>query len=149
MKCIDSELLQRFFDGECSDKEAIGVKQHMSACQNCRHRYEELQTRVNSIHQAFGMLCRDAIDIPPMPFPDPAQKRISLRRKYILPLLAAASILLFILIFSTKENNNMTGDQMLHSCFVGELDANKPVDQQELSFTVISPDGKVSEDVVR
>ncbi len=149
MKCIDDELLQCFFDGECNQEEAIEVKLHMSKCQNCRHKYAQLQTRVHSINQAFGMLCRDAIDIPPMPLPEPAQKRISLRRKYILPLLAAAGILIFILIFSTKENNNMTGDQMLHSCFVGELDANKPVDQQELSFTVISPDGKVSEDVVR
>ncbi len=149
MKCIDNELLQRFFDGECSEREAIQVKFHMSACQHCQHRYEALQTSINSIHQAFGMLCSDAIDIPPMPLPKPARKRISLHRKFLVPLLAAASILLFILVFNTKENNNMSGDPMLHSCFIGELDANKPVDQQELSFTVISPDGKVSEDVVR
>ncbi len=149
MICIDNELLQRFFDGECRNEEAIEVKLHMSACQNCRHRYEALQTRVNSIHQAFGMLCSDNIDIPPMPRPEPTQKRIPLRRKYILPLLAAASILLFILVFNTKENNNMSVDQMSHSCFIGEFDANKPIYQQELSFTAISPDGKVLEGVVR
>ncbi len=149
MKCLDDELLQRFFDGECRNEEAIEVKLHMSACQNCRHRYEALQTRVNSIRQAFGMFCSDTIDIPPMPLPKPARKRISLPRKYIVPLLAAASILLFILIFNTKEHNNMTGDQMSQGCFIGEFDANKPVYQQELSFTAISPDGKVSEDVVR
>jgi anti-sigma factor RsiW len=149
MKCIDSELLQRFFDGECSDEEAIEVKLHLNACQNCRHRYKALQTRVHSIHQALGMLCSDNIDIPPMPLPKPARKRISLHRKFLVPLLAAASILLFILVFNTKENNNMSGDQMSQSCFSGEFDANKPVYQQELSFTAISPDGKVSEDVVR
>ncbi len=149
MKCIDNELLQRFFDGECNDEEAIEVNLHLRECQHCRHRYEALQTRVNSIHQAFGMLCSDSIDIPPMPLPKPARKRISLRRKFLVPLLAAASILLFILVFNTKENNNMTSDQMSQSCFIGEFDANKPVYQQELSFTAISPDGKVSEGVVR
>ncbi len=149
MKCLDDELLQRFFDGECINEEAIEVKLHMSACQNCRHRYEALQTSINSIHQAFGMLCSDNIDIPPMPLPKTARKRISLRRKFLVPLLAAASILLFILIFSTKENNNITGEYLSQSCFIGELDANKPVDQQELSFTIISPEGKVSEGVVR
>ncbi len=149
MKCLDNELLQRFFDGECSDEEAIEVKLHMSACQNCRHRYEALQTRVNSIHQAFGMFCSDTIDIPPIPLSEPTKKRIPLPRKYLAPLLAAASILLFILVFNIKENNNITGEYLSQNCFVGELDANKPVDQQELSFTAISPEGKVSEGVVR
>ncbi len=149
MKCPDDEILQRVFDGECPHEEAIEVQLHISTCQHCRHRYEQLQTRVNSINQAFGMLCSDTIDIPPMPLSKPRKKRILLHRKYILPLLAAAGILIFILVFNSKENNNMSGDQMLQSCFIGELDANKPVDQQELSFTVISPDGQVSEDVVR
>ncbi len=149
MKCLDDELLQVFFDGECSDEEAIELKLHLRACQHCRHRYEALQTRVNSIHQAFGMLCSDTIDIPTIPLSEPAKKRIPLNRKFLVPLLAAASILLFILIFNTKEHNNMTGDQMSQSCFIGELDANKPVYQQELSFTAISPEGKVSEGFVR
>ncbi len=149
MKCLDDELLQRFFDGECINEEAIEVKLHLSACQNCRHRYEALQTRVNSIHQAFGMLCSDNVDIPPMPLPKTARKRIPLHRKYLVPILAAASILIFILIFNIKENNIMTGEHLSQNCFVGELDANKPVDQQELSFTAISPEGKVSEGVVR
>ena len=149
MKCPDDEILQRFFDGECPHEEAIEVQLHVRTCQHCRHRYEQLQTRVHSINRAFGMLCSDNINIPPMPLSKPAKKRILLHRKYILPLLAAASILIFILVFHSKENNNLSGDQMLQSCFIGELDANKPADQQELSFTVISPDGQVSEDVVR
>ncbi len=149
MKCIDSVLLQRFFDGECSNEEAIEVNLHLRVCQHCRHRYEALQTSINSIHQAFGMLCSDNIDIPPMSLHKPSRKRIPLPRKYLVPILAAASILLFILVFTTKENNNITGEPLSQSCFVGELDANKPVDQQELSFTAISPEGKVSEGVVR
>ena len=149
MKCPDDEILQRFFDGECPHEEAIEVQLHVRTCQHCRHRYEQLQTRVNSINRAFGMLCSDNINIPPMPLSKPTKKRILLHRKYILPLLAAASILIFILVFHSKENNNLSGVQMLQSCFIGELDANKPADQQELSFTVISPDGQVSEDVVR
>jgi anti-sigma factor RsiW len=149
MKCIDSELLQRFFDGECSNEEAIEMELHMSACQNCLHRYEALQARVKSINQAFGVTCSDTIDIPAIPLPKPARKHIPMHQKYLVLLLAAASILLFILVYNTKQNNNMSGDQMSQSCFTGELDANKPVYQQELSFTVISPEGKVSEDVVR
>jgi len=150
MKCPDDEILQRFFDGECPHEEAIEVQLHVRTCQHCRHRYEQLQTRVHSINQAFGMLCSDTIDIPPMPLSKPVRRRILLRQKYILPLLAAASILIFFLVFNLQdENNNLSGDQMVQSCFIGELDANKPVDQQELSFTVISPDGQVSEDVVR
>lgn len=149
MKCLDDELLQWFFDGECRQEEAIKVKLHLSQCLNCRRRYGALQTRVNSIHHAFEMLGSDTIDIPPMPLPGPARKHIPMYPKYILPLLAAAGVLLFIIVFNTKENNNMPGEPVLHSCFIGELDANKPVGQQELSFTVISPEGKVSEDVVR
>lgn len=149
MKCLDDELLQRFIDGECSPEEANELELHMSACQDCRHRHAQLQTRVHAIHQAFGMLCRDPLDVPPIPYPEPKKKRMTLYPKYILPLLAAASVLIFILVFSTKENNNTSGDHMSESFFILELDANKPVDQQELSFTVISPSGKVSEEVVR
>lgn len=149
MKCTDDELLQRLFDGECSDEEAIRVKFHMSECQHCRHRHEALQARANSIHQAFGMLCNEPIDIPPMPMPEPVQRRISLRRKYVLPLLAAASILLLFLIMNRKEIYDTPDAPMLQSCFRGELDANKPADQQELSFTVVSPDGVVQEYFIR
>ncbi len=149
MKCIDDELLQGFFDGECSDEEATRARLHLGACQHCRHRHAQLQTRVHAVHQALGMLCSDNIAIPPIPLSVPARKRFSLHPKHILPLLAAASIAIFLLIFHPKEQHNMYGDPMLQSYYPSELDANKPVDQQELRFTAISPDGKVSEDVVR
>ncbi len=149
MKCLDEALLQQFFDGECSHEEAIEVKLHMNACPECQHRHTLLQSRVNAVHQAFGLLCKPPLDIPPTPYSEPRRKRITLYPKYVLPLLAAASVLIFILVFKTKEINDISGDQMSQGVFYLELDANKPVDQQELSFTVISPDGSVSEDVVR
>ena len=149
MKCPDDEMLQRFFDCECLHEEAIAVELHLNTCHHCRHKYEQLRTRVRSINQAFGMLCSDPVDIPPMPLHEPGKNRILLHSKYLLPLLAAASILIFILVFHSKENNNISGHPIQQSCFIGELDANKPVNQQEFSFTVISPEGKVSEDVVR
>ena len=39
------------------------------------------------------------------------------------------------------ENQLKDKGYEMHSCFVSELDANKPLDEQEFSFTVISPDG--------
>ena len=49
-----------------------------------------------------------------------------------------------------KLENQLKGKGYeMHSCFVSELDANKPLDEQEFSFTVISPDGIVSEHIVR
>ena len=149
MKCLDEVLLQQFFDGECRPEEAIEVKLHMNACPECQHRHAQLQSRVHAVHQAFGRLCKNPLDIPPIPYSEPRRKRIALYPRYVLPLLAAASVVILILVFNTKEINDISGDQMSQGNFYLELDANKPVDQQELSFTVISPDGSVSEDVVR
>lgn len=149
MKCIDDELLQRFHDGECLSDETKKVQLHISACPDCRQRYAQLQSKVEAVLLALDRLCPEAIEIPPLKLPDPARKHILFRRKYLIPLLAAASLLLFIMVFNKNERDNISGDQMLHSCFVSELDANKPLDEQEFSFTVISPDGIVSEHIVR
>ncbi len=149
MKCIDNELLQCFHDGECLHEEAQRVGLHMSTCPDCRQRYEQLQSRVKAIKSSLNRLCPEAIEIPPVKLHESAREHISFRRKYLLPLLAAASLLLFILVFNKKEKNNISGDQMLHTCFISELDANKPIDEQEFSFTVISPDGIVSEHIAR
>ncbi|MFO7977645.1 MAG: zf-HC2 domain-containing protein [Bacteroidales bacterium] len=149
MKCIDEELLQRFHDGECQDETGRRVQLHVSTCPDCRLRYEQLQSRVKTIKMAFEKMCPQAMEIPPLVLSEPLKKHISFHRKYLFPLLAAASLLLFIIVFNKKEANNLPVDPMLHNSFVSEMDANKPAHQQELSFTVISPDGVVSEHFVR
>ena len=149
MKCIDNELLQRFHDGECQHEEAGNVALHLDTCPACRSNYEQLQTRVTTIKQAFDSLVQEDICIPSAMPNIPVKRTVSLHRKYIIPLLAAASILLLIMVLNRKEINNTPDAPMLQSCFTAELDANKPAEQQEFRFTVVTPDGKVQEYFIR
>lgn len=148
MKCIDEELIQKYIDGETDQQESDLIEKHIEACSECAERIAQQRALIAKVKGAIGLLTRSTDDVPEMEFQSVANKRKWLTVNKITTLLAAASVLLFVIFFTQKDKTTQEEILMSESYFVGEFDANRTATQQELTITVISPEGRVSEKIV-
>ena len=148
MKCINEELIQKYIDGETSRQETDLVENHIKACSECANRIAQQRALIAKVKGAIGLLSESSDVVPELVLHPGENKRKWLSVNKFTALLAAACILLFVVLLTKKDKTTQEEIFLTESCFVGELDANRTAAQQELTITVISPEGRVSEHIV-
>ena len=148
MKCISDEVIQQYIDGETQPQETSVVEKHIETCRECAARVSHQRALKAKLLEAINLLASPAAVSPELrSSTKPSKgKRVLLSR--VVPLLAAASILLFVGLFFQKDKTIDENVSLTEASFAGEMDANRPVIQQELTITVISPKGGISEHII-
>ncbi len=148
MKCINEEIIQKYIDGETQSQESALIEKHLEACRKCSNKVTHQRALKAKLIDAINLLADSADDLPIVrPAAKPSKgKGVLLRR--VIPLLAAASVMLFVVFITQKDKTKEEKAIVSQPFFVGEIDANRTLTQQELTITVISPNGKMSEHIV-
>jgi len=144
MSCITDDLIQKYIDEETNSEESVWVESHLLTCEQCACKMEIQKEKVRTIKYALNSLTKDNIEIPPMPILSQKNRRRPILRMSWVYTLAAASVLIFVLIFSTGEDINSYELSELNA-LEGEFDANLPVSEQQMIINVVDPSGKITE----
>jgi len=144
MSCITDDLIQKYIDEETNSEESVWVESHLLTCEQCACKMEIQKEKVRTIKHALNSLTKDNIEIPPMPILSQKNRRRPILRMSWVYTLAAASVLIFVLIFSTGEDINSYELSELNA-LEGEFDANLPVSEQQMIINVVDPSGKITE----
>jgi hypothetical protein len=149
MKCINEEQMQRYLDSECGQVEGEEIRQHLAQCRSCSASFTEHSERLAKVKRSLDLLITQQPHIPEFKVPVRTTKQRGVIIKYILPLVAAAGLLLLVLIRPDDKTEELPSNELALQSFIsGEFDANKPVTEYPLIMTIIAPDGSLSQTVV-
>jgi len=141
--------MQQYLDGECTKVEGEDISQHLAQCRSCSTSFTEHSERLAKAKRSLNMLITQQPHIPEFRVPVRTLKPGGIVLKYILPLVAAAGLLLLLIIRPFDKVEQLpSNDLYLQSYISGEFDANKPVSEYPLIMTIIAPDGSISQAVV-
>lgn len=141
MKCISKTDIQKYIDNECSNSEYSSIEQHLAICISCRYKYEEQLQLSLLIKQSITELTDRQKYIPTFKKPH-ATKKFKLKYE-ITYTISAACIILFMLIFVDKNQNNSQYESILSNTY--EFDSNQPITEQALVINYVDPEGNHSE----
>ncbi|MGF1587096.1 MAG: anti-sigma factor family protein [Bacteroidales bacterium] len=145
MRCIKTEIIQKYIDGEISPEETALIEEHISDCEKCAAAVEQQKRMSDGIIKAINLFALDNKEIPAFVAPSVGLKKPLKTIKRAAFYISAACILLFILLILPKgvpENHHQIS--IIHS--IGpEVDANKPVTRQEIVVYVIDENGNIIE----
>jgi len=149
MKCIEEGLMQQFIDNECSSKEAEIIERHIKQCQSCAQNVIEKREISASVKHSLDLIITHQPIMPEFePLERVPQNKLSVK-KFLFPLIAAASVLLIVLFNPFDKTNNIQPAGLYLESYISEgFDANKPVTDYPLIMTVITPDGFVSQTII-
>lgn len=146
MKCFSEEQIQQYHDNECSEDERKELKQHLGQCRSCSGKLAEQREKAEKVKLAIDLLITHQPEIPEFQVLVRTPKNRIISLKYILPLIAAASLLLLFLIRPLIKSGDVSPNGFyIQSLSAGEFDANRPVTDYPLIITVVAPDGSVTE----
>lgn len=149
MKCINEEQMQRYLDNESGQLEVEEIRKHLVQCRSCSTSFTEHNERRVKAKRSLGLLITQKPHIPEFKVPVRTIQLKGVIIKYILPLVAAAGLLLlFILDPFDKAEKLPPNELYLQSFISADFDANKPVAEYPLIITIIAPDGSVSQTII-
>jgi hypothetical protein len=158
MKCIDTDILQKYLDGEVSTDEKTGVEAHLKSCDLCTFRLTQLQGRAERIKRLLNSSSETDAALPPLPsnlngklsvnvsgveaLDEPRVKRPLLKRWTIG--LSAACLLGLVFLYKPLVCSGQPQDTIRMQREIVEVDANTPYSQQETVMTIVDESGKVT-----
>jgi len=149
MKCINEEQLQRYLDGECSQADCELIAHHMDQCQLCSDAFAEMSKRSTRIKRLFDMTVTQQPEIPEFKVPARTPKYRKFVIRYLLPMAAAAGLLLLLLLRPFHKTEEAPINGFFYQGYISvEFDANKPVTEYPLIITAIAPDGSISQIII-
>lgn len=144
MECLDEGLIQAYIDGEVAPNEVKEINSHLEKCPVCAKNVK-LQKKISSdVLGAMNLLTNDDFELP-VPNPAPNNVRSTYTFRKVFYIVSAASILFFVLVFFGKKEQNVEMPPNLLYELDWELDANKPITDQDFTISVWQIDGNISE----
>ncbi len=158
MKCIDTDILQKYLDDEVSTDEKTGVETHLKSCDLCTFRLAQLQGRAERIKRLLNSYSDMDAVLPPLPsnlngklsvnVPDvealgePRVKHPLLKRWTIG--LSAACLLGMVFLYKPLVCRGENQEMVRMQREIVEVDANSPYSEQETVMTIVDESGKVT-----
>lgn len=158
MKCIDTDILQKYLDGEASTDEKTGVEAHLASCDLCSFRLTQLQGRAERIKSLLNDRLDVEVVLPPLPSningklsvnvsdveaPGESRAKRPLLKRWAIGLSAACllgMVFLYKPLVCKGENQGMIRMQRE----IVEVDANSPYSEQETVMTIVDESGNVT-----
>jgi predicted anti-sigma-YlaC factor YlaD len=144
MKCIEQQQLQQYIDGECAVAKKAAFEKHLSECDNCIQKLNNMTKLSANAKQAIGSLNRNITEIPTFNYTKTQKKQSKI--KYIIYSLSAACIIFFIFIFVDKKQEPCTEAYSIVQSITWEADANQPFVNQ--NFAIEINDGKGNNTII-
>jgi len=145
MRCIDSDLIQKYIDEEVTPEEVVLIEGHIKHCKACTAKISNQLTLVTRMKDTINLLTEDTVDIPEFEIPQSRKKMHAITSRRLIYGVAAACItILLLIIFQNKETvaeNNEYFMQLVEY----EYDANRTISEQKLIIEIIDPEGNLSE----
>jgi predicted anti-sigma-YlaC factor YlaD len=149
MNCIHDDIIQKYIDGEANPEEVALVERHITRCNKCGVRIENQRKLATGVKKAINLLSKDTIEIPKFEIPSRNIKKNSLKTKKLLYLIAAASVLLFVIGITQKNELKRKDEIMVEIGSVMDVDANRPVSKFPLVINIIDAKGNISEYLIK
>ena len=145
MKCIESDLIQKYIDEELTSKEVVLIEGHIKHCKACTAKISNQLKLVTHVKDTINLLSEETVDIPEFEIPQSRKKMHAITsRRLIYSVAAACIIILLLIIFQNKETvaeNNEYFMQLVEH----EYDANRSLSEQKLIIEIIDSEGNLSE----
>jgi len=145
MICINDDIIQKYIDGEASQKEVSLIENHIASCNNCVKRIENQRKLSASLKKAINLLSKDTIEVPKFKIPSKSNKKHYLTQKRLYYIIAAACILLFVIIITQKKEMKNDNEIIFEIGSVMDVDANRTVSQLPSFISIIDSKGTISE----
>jgi hypothetical protein len=156
MNCIKKSVIQKYLDGEIPNDEIIRIESHLKKCKECSEKVEQQRIRNGLINDMMNNLTDKEVVRPPLSLlfnpmlqvVDSADQNDfksgwSSRKRLLYGLCGACAVLLFLIyplrILFDKQKKVIQIQEVIR-----DVDANRPLTDQETVVTVIDPDGNVS-----
>ena len=145
MSCIHDYIIQKYIDGETNPEEVALVDNHIATCKKCALKIENQRRLATRVKKAINLLAKDSIEIPEFTIPSGHIRKPSLTIKRFASIIAAASILLFVIVITSRREMKSQVEITLETGFAMDIDANRPVSQFPLVMNIIDADGNIYE----
>ena len=145
MRCIDSELIQKYIDEELSPEEAVLIEGHTKHCEACAAKIGNQRKLATHVKDTLNQLTEEAVDIPEFDIPQTRGKTHSFTSKRLFYGVAAACIAILLLIIFQNKDTAAENHEYYMQLVECDYDANRSVSEQELIIEVIDPEGNLSE----
>ena len=149
MRCISSETIQTYIDGEASPKQVQIIGRHLAGCPECTARVDDQRNLARGIKNAVHLLNDDRIQIPLIALHRRPEKKRQVVDKRLFYYVSAACILLFLVMITSREGSVNQERITIVSDSEWEVDANLPISQQELILKVADGRGNTTEYLIR
>jgi predicted anti-sigma-YlaC factor YlaD len=143
MNCIKKQQLQQYIDGECQKSEMALIEKHLISCPICATKYTEMKQLASAMKQTINLLNVENVEIPP--FKLRTHKSSKKPIKHLIYSLSAACIILFVLLFVDKKIQSNQKEIIIVQSVPTDIDANKPITDQELVIEVFDGRGNRSQ----
>ncbi len=149
MKCFSEELLQIYIDGECSKEELIIINKHLRKCDECSNSVIEARKRSETIKNRINRLAGEIREIPVFRgIPEQKKLLLSKQKKQIYVLSAACILLVAALGIYHWESPTHQKSTIYYSIEY-EIDANKPLADQEMVMYITSENaGEIENEII-
>jgi predicted anti-sigma-YlaC factor YlaD len=149
MNCIHDDLIQIYIDGESSPEKTLIVENHIAKCDKCVIRIENQRRLAGNLKKAIDLFAKETIEIPKFEISSKNIKRNILTTKRLSYIIAAASILLFIIVITQKTKMKNFDEIKFEIGSVMEVDANRPVSSFPQVINIIDAKGNYSEFLIK
>ncbi len=149
MSCINSEIIQIYIDREATPAQVIKIEKHIAECEKCAAMVNHQLKLISGVKKAVHLLSDNSVQIPVMVYAPRQLKTITLKVKRLIYILSAACILLFVLIDIPGKSPLVQSEITIPPGSGWEVDANRPLSQQQLILSVSDAKGNVTEYLIR
>ena len=139
MKCIDDVLIQKYIDGEATQKETDFIENHIKLCSVCAENIEKQKELAVYLKREVNRLVGNekTITIPEFVLPAAQVKPVRRKIKNWAYSAAAVCLLLFAATYFSFQEEPKQPEYVFLFDIETEFDANKPISQQEMTITII------------
>jgi hypothetical protein len=126
MNCLNRVEVQEYIDNEISSDRRAEIEQHLSLCSSCRELYGRALSDKDLINGLLHGL-ENEIPVPSKDFSYPERGRKKHNSLYIIMVMAAASVITFILLFRQRSDvvEEIHDEEKLVQDFYDGKDLNK------------------------
>lgn len=145
MRCIDSNLIQKYIDEELTPEEAVLIEGHIKYCKACKAKISKQRKLATHVKGTLNLLTEEPIDIPEFEIPQNREKMQVLRSRRLIYGVAAACIAVLLLIIFQNKDTAVENNEYIMQIVEYDYDANRSLSDQELIIELIDPEGNLSE----
>jgi predicted anti-sigma-YlaC factor YlaD len=145
MRCIDSDLIQRYVDEELTKEEATLIEGHIKYCKACEAKISNQRKLATHVKDTINLLTEEAVGIPEFDIPQNREKMHGLTSRRLIYGVAAACITVLLLIIFQNKDTGAENNEYIMQIVEYDYDANRSVSDQKLIIEIIDPEGNLSE----